>query len=178
MTGIRALPRRGFRSSGRRPRRGHRPWLEVLEDRTLLSVPPASYLSALYQDVLQRAPDPSGLAYWSNLLQHDTWATQVALAVINSGEYHTRFLDQAYATYLGRAVDPQGLLTFTSWLDSGVSQQQIDTQLLASPEYFARAGGTNSSYLDALYRDVLGRGVDPTGATALARHSLQVCPER
>src|SRR5262249_23181041 len=74
--------------------------------------------------------------------------------------------------FLDGPVDPMGL---SGWLPglSGVSQFAppgsdavafIKAQILGSPEYFARhGGGTNAGFLAALYRDVLGRAVDPTG---------------
>jgi hypothetical protein len=43
----------------------------------------------------------------------------------------------------------------------------VIASLLSSPEYFYRVGaGSNIGFLTALYRDVLGRPIDPSGAAA------------
>ena len=41
--------------------------------------------------------------------------------------------------------------------------------LLASGEYFRKAGGTNGGFVDALYRDVLGRSADERGSGGVRR---------
>ena len=73
-------------------------------------------------------------------------------------------MDGFYHALLGRAADPAGRGLFTSLLATGASHEQIRAAILASDEYFQRAGGTERGFLEALYHDVLGRGIDVTGA--------------
>ena len=49
-------------------------------------------------------------------------------------------------------------------LNAGGTLQQVESSILISPEYFQRAGGSIAGFLGALYHDVLGRGLDPSGA--------------
>ena len=143
--------------------------LEQLEDRVLPSISPASLLSGLYRDLLQRDPDPTGQAHWTQALQGGNSAADVALQIVQSSEYHGKFVDQEYSALLGRPADAFGRSTFSSWLDAGATPEQVETKILASPEYLTRAGGTTSSYLDALYRDALGRKMDASGAATFGQ---------
>ena len=71
-----------------------------------------------------------------------------------------------YRAYLGRSADLGGLQGFVLLLDQGGSVETVKAVILGSREYFARAGGTDAAFLTALYRDVLGRSVDPSGQKA------------
>jgi hypothetical protein len=68
-----------------------------------------------------------------------------------------------YHAYLGRPADPNGLNIFVNFLGKGGTDEAVKAMILGSPEYFARAGSTNAAFLTAVYRDVLGRAVDPSG---------------
>lgn len=46
----------------------------------------AAFVKGLYQNVLERAPDSSGLAYWQNALQHGAGSNDVLLAFSESAE--------------------------------------------------------------------------------------------
>jgi hypothetical protein len=60
-----------------------------------------AFLQALYQDVLHRAIDPSGLAAWTNALIHLERTTVVAL-ILASPEAEQDLVQSAYRTYLHR----------------------------------------------------------------------------
>jgi hypothetical protein len=66
---------------------------------------------------------------------------------------------------LGRAADPTGLSGWSNFLAQGGTAKQLEAFLLGSDEYFSgRGGGTNSSFLNSVYGDVLGRSVDASGS--------------
>ncbi len=114
---------------------------------------------ALYADLLQRAPDPVGLAGWSGQLLAGAAVSTVADRLAHSTEYVQRRVIDAYAAILHRGPDPTGLAGWTAAIMSG--QLQIDdlsAQLLQSTEYYALAGGTPETFVSALYTDVLQRG--------------------
>jgi hypothetical protein len=124
------------------------------------------FVAQVYLDLLHRPVDPSGLAAWSSLLNKGFDRTQMVLSLETSPEFLGQEVQQIYAAYLGRAADPTGLSTFVTFLGHGGTVEQVKALVLGSAEYYNRAGGTNISLLSALYRDLLGRDIDPTGASA------------
>jgi len=44
-----------------------------------------------------------------------------------------------------------------------MTDEQVEAAFIGSPEYFARAGGNNLAWVDAMYRDLLGRPADASG---------------
>jgi uncharacterized delta-60 repeat protein len=85
------------------------------------------FLTALYQDVLNRAIDPSGLASFTQLLASGTSRTAVAAMLLDSTEYLTNLVQGFYVKYLRRAADPGGLSGFVAALQTqpGSSQSLI-----------------------------------------------------
>jgi hypothetical protein len=104
-----------------------------------------------------------GQVYFAGLLSQGVPRAQVVLDIEASQEYRTLEVEQLYQSLLARGADAAGLNYFVAYLGSGHSVAEVKVLMLGSPEYFARAGGTNEAFLAALYHDVLGRGVDPTG---------------
>ncbi len=119
---------------------------------------PVQCVTALYQDLLHRGPDPDGLAGWTTALQQG-WLTraQVALGIESSPEYRTDQVQAAYQALLGRAADSQGLADGVQFLEMGGTPEQLQAAIMGSPEYYQRAGSTDSGFVTAIYHDVLGR---------------------
>jgi Bacterial Ig-like domain/Domain of unknown function (DUF4214) len=115
----------------------------------------------LYQELLGRTVDANGLAFWTSLLDQGASADQVMLGIVNSTESHIRMVNDLYRQFLGRDADALGLTLGVAFLDLGGSLNTLRVVLLSSDEYFARVGGTLPGFLEALYRDILGRGSDP-----------------
>jgi len=65
----------------------------------------AAFVAGLYQDVLGRTSDATGLAFWQNALRNGASRADVALALLTSAESSQRVLDRFYAQFLGRGVD-------------------------------------------------------------------------
>jgi RHS repeat-associated protein len=144
-------------------------WIEELETRLLFSVTPERFIARVYDELLQRPPDPAGSAYWTGLLNGGASRIQMVLGIENSTEYRHLFVRHLYDAWLGRPAEPQGLQAWVQLLDRGSTGEQVRRGFLESPEYFAHAGGTNTSFLSALYHDVLDREMDPTGATGFGQ---------
>jgi uncharacterized delta-60 repeat protein len=122
------------------------------------------FVSQVYLDLLERPADAAGLAHWSGLLDSgQETGQQVALGIEASPEYHALVVNQLYGEYLGRAADAGGLASWSTFLAGGGTIDQLRAVLLGSSEYFADSGNTNSGFVSALYRDVLGRPVDSGG---------------
>jgi hypothetical protein len=154
-----------------RPIRKSQPSFESLEDRTVLQSGLSAnqaFVTAAYNDLLQRAPDAAGLAGWTSLLDSGQATTmQVALSIVNSLEFRIDAVQNAYQTFLHRAADPGGLNAFVNFLATGGNIKLVDSIIIGSQEYFqVRAGGTNAGFLQALYQDVLHRAPDAFGLQA------------
>jgi hypothetical protein len=117
-------------------------------------------VSTLFQGLLGRPADSSGLSYWTDLLNTGSPRTQVAQGILNSTESRGREVQILYQGLLGRAADPQGL---GYWLQNAANLEQVQAGLLGSAEFLARSGGTPEGFLTALYSAVLGRAPDAGG---------------
>ena len=151
--------------------RSSRPAVEKLEDRTVLQgglTPNQAFVTALYRDLLNRAPDSAGLAAWTNALNVGAANNmQVAVGFINSLEYRTDAVQNLYHTLLRRGADTGGLNAFVNYLAMGGTIKQVEVIMLSSDEYFqTQGGGTNTGFLQAVYRDVLNRPPDAGGLQA------------
>lgn len=103
---------------------------------------PQAFVMGLYTDVLGRAPDPIGQAFWERQLQLNPdreTAGLAAQAFLTSPEAHGRLVDAYYADYLGRAAD---VLSRGQWVDrlgSGLdSATSVAEAILGSDEYLTR----------------------------------------
>lgn len=118
------------------------------------------FVTRLYPDLLGRAVDANGLAYWSGQLDQGKISQQgVVAALEQTTEYQQHVVATLYADLLGRLPDSGGLASWTSFLASGGTGEQLAVKLLTSGEYFNHWGGSNGTWLDALYRDVLHRSM-------------------
>jgi uncharacterized delta-60 repeat protein len=124
------------------------------------------YVSQLYLDLLQRSADAAGLAHWTAFLDQGNSRIGLVQMFESSLEYRALVVGDLYGYILGRAVDSAGLNDKVNFLNQGGTAEQIEADLLASDEYFfypTRGNGTNEVFLQALYRDVLQRAIDPSG---------------
>jgi hypothetical protein len=120
----------------------------------------------MYRDILERTVDATGMGAWTALLAQGRSTVQVAQAIQASAEFRNLEVQNLYATLLHRAADPGGLGIYTAFLANGGTVEQVAALLTGSQEYFLTQGsGTNDGFLDALYRDALGRTADASGRT-------------
>jgi len=96
---------------------------------------PAGLLTALYQDVMHRAIDASGLNRHGNALAAGITRTEIAQTILASPEGHTVALDALYSAYLHRHVDASGFDAYLPALQAGVPEETIAMLLLSSEEY-------------------------------------------
>ena len=142
---------------------------EQLEDRSLLDAATnAAFVTKAFGDLLHRPPDPTGSAAFNALLNQGSGnRVQVALTIESSPEFRDNLVQSFYTLFLHRAADPAGLSGFVGALGVSSTTEQVEAAIAGSTEYFATRGGSaNDGFLDALYADLLGRAVDPTGRAA------------
>ena len=143
--------------------------LESLETRRLTAAVEgtdiyAQFVNAAYQDVLGRAADASALAFWTQPSVLYAIRLPLGETLTHSNEYYADLVRQDYQHLLDRQPEPTALAYWTAMLQTGVSDQQFESALLASSEFYARSGGQNTSWLDAVYQQLLNRPLDSAGA--------------
>jgi hypothetical protein len=167
LTGARgARSARTYRSQSLRAR----PAFELLEDRctpaTYSNVNEA-YIGQVYQSMLLRAVDSSGLSTWGGYLAGGGNQAMAAYAIETAAPQHEFWVTEVelnYKTLLRREADSTGLTGFVNSLATGGTIEQMQAAILGSQEYFqTQGGGTNQGFLTALYRDLLARDVDAAG---------------
>jgi hypothetical protein len=95
------------------------------------------YLSALYQDGLGRAIDPTGQSTFSAALAAGATPGQVAAAIFASDEYRQDLIQTDFTAFLHRSVDSFGLTSFLNALRGGATDQDLAAAILGSGEYFS-----------------------------------------
>ncbi len=95
----------------------------------------APWLGGVYHDVLGRAPDPAGLAVWSQTAQSGVPRTAVALSIVDSPEADARLVSAVYRDLLKRNPDPVGLVTWVSAVERGLLPSELLTMIASSDEY-------------------------------------------
>lgn len=96
------------------------------------------FLTALYGDVLGRAPDATGHDSLAGNLSQGRSRSDVVAAVYGSPE-SARYVTQVlYRTFLHREADASGIAFFTQLIQDGGTPELATSLLLASDEYFAR----------------------------------------
>lgn len=119
--------------------------------------PQALDVTQLYERVLLREPDSSGLDYWTTQMEDGASNLTLAVGFWDSTEYRNIEVEQDYQTYLNRAPTSSELNQWTEALESGASDEvQVAVALLTSAEYIA-THPTNTLYINGLYEDILGR---------------------
>jgi hypothetical protein len=87
----------------------------------------------------------------------------VALAFLQSAEYYTDLIVQDYQQLLGRTAGKAEIAGWVNAMQHGVTDTQVMVGFLSSQEYYGRAGNDAKAWVDALYRNVLGRTADSGG---------------
>jgi Domain of unknown function (DUF4214) len=147
-----------------------------------VTTPTDAYVFALYHDVLGRAPDTSGFAFWTGELNAGRRTRfDVADSFLRSPEHVGQVVDQFYLQILRRSADTPGR---QHWIDEIVSQRLTEAQVVlnfvSSPE-FASQTRDDAVFVNQLYQRVLqrtdqvGSGTTaPPGGTSQAEIDFQV----
>lgn len=102
------------------------------------------FVTLIYQNILGRAPDPGGFAFWTSELSSGRRNPGQVMADFSESPENklvSQPLVQVVALYLDllkREVDPAVLAAWTPAIRAGGSIQPLISQILAAPEYRAR----------------------------------------
>lgn len=96
-----------------------------------------AWLGRVYQALLDRAPDSSGVVYWRDRLSAGTGAYEVTSLFYSSPESRNRRVDDLYRQILGRAPEPGGQ---EFWADQlmQIDDIRLAVELATSREYYDR----------------------------------------
>ncbi|MEZ5410708.1 MAG: DUF4214 domain-containing protein [Acidimicrobiales bacterium] len=131
------------------------------------------FIDLVYRQVLGRAPDSGGLAYWAQVLSQGTSRGQVMVGFAESAEFVAATRDQVtwveqhgpvarlYLAYFQRQGDDEGI---RYWIGTGLPGVAVSNAFAGSDEFNARYGPlSNVAFVDLVYRNVLGRPPDDGG---------------
>jgi hypothetical protein len=136
--------------------------LERCEERVVLSAAGTDFVTALFNDILNRAPNQTGLDNFNSLLHHGASPESVAASIWDSPEHRGIQVDGFYQTFLHRAADPDGRQMWIDTMVAGVPEETVVLDFVTSAEY-VQNNPLGQAYVDALYHDVLGRDSDFSG---------------
>jgi hypothetical protein len=103
-----------------------------------------AFVTLVYQNVLGRAPDPAGFAYWTGLLNSGAYTRgQVMLGFSESPEYKASSFNKVYVTqmYVGmlrRSPEQEGFDYWVHQMELGQSGLNLINGFLVAPEYHGR----------------------------------------
>ncbi|WP_406858167.1 DUF4214 domain-containing protein [Alsobacter sp. KACC 23698] len=145
---------------------------------------PAAVVLRAYDAAFNRAPDPTGLAYWTAQLDAGASVSSVAAAFAGSAEFQAKygaldnqqFVSAIYQNVLDRAGDPTGVSYWTQQLDSGAATRgQVLAGFSESPEHVEQSRAQiEAGYWEQdpvvasvarLYDAAFNHRPDPTGLT-------------
>lgn len=167
----------GVRGKGTLLRVGGRSWspswvaatvlalLAVATVQVGLSRPAASltnnekFIWAVHTDFFLRSPSADEVTWWTAYLGSGTRAGMLE-SILDSSEFKDFWVVGMSLRYLDE-IDP-GSFTMLDALEISDDFVATEVTLLAGATYFNSSGGTNTTYVQALYPDVLQRPVDAT----------------
>lgn len=146
------------------------------------------YVTRLYQNLLERDPDTSGLNAYAGAISEGTMAAaDVAVDIISSNEFKNKnysnnaYVQKLYEALFARSAQAAEINNWENVLLNGVSQKYVLKQLVDSTEfgtvcsYYMITPGTvrltenrdqnynATAYVMRCYRKILGRDADVTG---------------
>lgn len=146
----------------------------------------ADFVNALYQNVLGRPGDASGVASFNGALASGASRGTILAAFADSDEERGRLngnpnvtyaataeaqVARMYDTAFGRDADPVGFSQFVGSVIGGTTPQQVALSFLGSSEFGSRYGAAPSdqALVDALYQNTLHRAPDAAGEAQYVR---------
>lgn len=114
---------------------------------------------ALYQDVLGRGVDASGLATWTEYIQRTGDAAGLVRQIATSRERMVNLVAAQYRKALNRGPEPEGRDHWVRHLEAGWGVYDLQVAIYGSPEALQTLGrGDVRTWVGELYLRILGRG--------------------
>jgi uncharacterized protein (TIGR03118 family) len=144
---------------------------ELLPDGTR-GTPNQRFVSELFRNLTGHKVDPGSLAALSGMLDKGGSAQEVILLVVLTPDHELQVVQGILEHYLHRlpvATDYFNEMNAVNRLLLGSTVEQITAAFISSSEYFQTQGlGSNAGFVEALFRDGLGRSsAGDVGATQI-----------
>lgn len=95
-----------------------------------------SWVTLMYNVILNRAPDSGGLNYFVSELNNGYMSRQqVVQTLVTGGEYRGDVIQSFFQMYLNRAASSSDVNYYQSLFNAGYSQMQIQQNIVQSAEY-------------------------------------------
>ncbi len=135
---------------------------EAVVDNSKRATAEGAYIDRSYQRLVGRPASDVEIDRWFTAIQR---GDRLALtSVLVRSDYFVGLLvDDLYQRALGRPPDPDGKAYWVRQVMSGLKVQDLGVLFFGSREYYLRSGGTDISFVTALYQGILGRAPDPGG---------------
>jgi hypothetical protein len=129
--------------------------VERLEDRLVPNA--TTFVTSIYHNLLDRAPDAAGLNFWVQRIANGESNQDLATEIWRSQEHRIDEVDSYYQTFLQRPADPSGQALWVSMLTTGqLDELGVELSFVTSPEY-VNTHNTPAAYVTGLYLGFLGR---------------------
>lgn len=118
---------------------------------------------ALYQDVLGREPEPTGLASWTSIVLGTNNPRLVADGIVNSKERLQALIAVEYRRALHREPESTGLAHWVAFMERGATVSDLQVNVFASQESLqVLGGGDTRTWVAGMYQAILGRPAGPS----------------
>ena len=130
-------------------------------------------ITEMYQDVLGRAPDTSGLQFWLDRLSDGARTQDIGAQFYSSPEYveaagsTNAWLGQLYRALLDREPDDSGIQYWRDQMAAGMSPFEVTALFYSSPE-------SRNGRVENLYQRILGRAPEDGGKAFWADQLNQI----
>lgn len=123
------------------------------------------FVDRVYRDFLLRSPTSSELIWGSTILGNSPSRGAYLKSFFYSQQFQSRWVDGVYYQYMSAAPSQAQASAALADLDETDDFLKVELDVLASNQYMAFVGGTNHTFVEALYWDVLARdaGADQSG---------------
>jgi hypothetical protein len=101
------------------------PLLQTVLTQAVSCSPDQAFITALYQNILHRVPDPAGFTFWVGVLDRGLSRTDIASGFETSAEHRGLEVDQFSGTFLRRSADDGGRTFFINLLIAGHSEAEV-----------------------------------------------------
>lgn len=122
------------------------------------------YVDGVHRRFMGRAATAGEKHLWGTYLRDRGSRSGFVNHVVGSDEYARHLVDDAYRWILRRPADAGGLQAWTGVVERTARDDAMVSGLAGSVEYFEKRGKRDHLiFLEALYQDLLGRGIDTSG---------------
>lgn len=93
-------------------------------------------VTAYYNDFLGRGPSSNDLSFWTNQIQSGVPSNLVALAFLNSAEYHDDFVIGLNQSYFGAPISAAAAANFVQTVAPNISRFTLQVAVLGTEQFY------------------------------------------